>query len=83
MPNVRVNQSVVELITLANPNVRVNQSVLELMILPLAVTIACGNPPQASLNAAYSYQFPASEGEPPYTFAITSGSLPPGLTLDA
>ena len=44
--------------------------------------IACGNPPGGTSGTPYSHAFPASSGTPPYTFAITAGSLPPGLTLD-
>ncbi len=34
-------------------------------------------------GAAYSQAFSASGGAGPYTYAVTSGSLPPGLTLSA
>jgi Putative Ig domain len=37
----------------------------------------------APVNVLYHSQVPASGGTPPYTFSISSGSLPPGLTLDA
>ncbi len=47
-----------------------------------AVEISCGNPPSATIGAPYLHTFPASGGNPPYTFSISSGSLPPGLTLD-
>ena len=36
----------------------------------------------AQLGAAYSSALVASGGVAPYTFSITSGSLPPGLTLN-
>ena len=48
---------------------------------PLAI-----NPPSlppATLNTAYSQTLTASEGVPPYTYAVTSGSLPTGLSLDS
>lgn len=38
--------------------------------------------PEATVGAFYSYTLTASGGTPPYTFAITSGSLPAGLSLD-
>lgn len=48
-----------------------------------SVIISCNNPPQGSVGNPYSHAFPATFGTPPYTFLIISGSLPPGLTLDA
>ena len=46
------------------------------------LSVACGLPPVASAGTFYSYQIPASGGFPPYTFALLSGALPPGLTLN-
>jgi large repetitive protein len=37
----------------------------------------------APVNVVYHSQIPVSGGTPPYTFSISSGSLPPGLTLDS
>lgn len=48
---------------------------------PLA--LSCGNPPDGTVGDPYSHLFPASGGTLPYTFAITAGALPDGLTLDA
>lgn len=45
-------------------------------------TISCNAPPVGTIGIAYSHNFPASGGTPPYTYAITAGSLPPGLTLN-
>jgi hypothetical protein len=39
--------------------------------------------PGASLNAGYAQTLAASGGAPPYTWALTSGALPAGLTLSA
>jgi hypothetical protein len=47
------------------------------------LTIECDNPPVGIVGTLYVHEFPAEGGTPPYTFAITAGSLPNGLTLDA
>ena len=44
--------------------------------------ITCDSPPAGKLAVEYSHFFPA-DGTEPFTFAITAGALPPGLTLDA
>lgn len=41
-----------------------------------------GSLPEGYLGNAYSYTIPVSGGSPSYTFAIVSGALPPGLTLN-
>ena len=49
---------------------------------PLPLGISC-NPPAAHLYTAYAtpaYGCPATNGTPPYKYALTSGTLPPGLT---
>lgn len=79
---VRVNQSVVEFVTLGAPNVRVNQSVVEFVTLGIPPTIACDNPPQGTVFVPYTHTFPAAGGVPPFVFSITAGALPPGLTLN-
>jgi|SRR5215472_7726068 len=42
---------------------------------------ACNSPALAVAGTSYSQTLTASGGAPPYTFALTSGSLPPGLTF--
>lgn len=42
----------------------------------------CGSPPSGTVCSAYSHTFPASGGVAPYTFAITAGALPTGLSLN-
>jgi hypothetical protein len=39
--------------------------------------------PAATFGASYSQALVADEGTPPYSFAVTGGSLPAGLTLSA
>jgi len=40
-----------------------------------------GDPPDADSEEVYSYTLTGTEGTAPYTFALTSGSLPDGLSL--
>jgi len=47
---------------------------------PLSIT--CGLFPSGQMGLPYSHTCVASGGTPPYTFSITAGSLPPGLTLN-
>jgi Putative Ig domain/Domain of unknown function DUF11 len=46
---------------------------------PLSVPTA--SPPQATAGIAYSQQLTAAGGTAPYTWTVTSGTLPAGLTL--
>jgi hypothetical protein len=46
---------------------------------PLSVTTT--QLPQGVTGQSYSAQLQATGGEPPYAWAITSGTLPPGLTM--
>ncbi len=39
------------------------------------------NPPNGTVGTPYSFKFVGREGCPPYKFVITSGGLPPGLSL--
>ena len=47
------------------------------------VTISPTALPAANIAVAYSWALSASGGTAPYTFALASGSLPPGMTLTA
>lgn len=49
---------------------------------PLAVD-ASGVPSTAQVGVPYNGALKASGGTAPYTFAVTSGALPDGLTLNA
>jgi hypothetical protein len=46
------------------------------------VGIDCDSPPAGQVGVAYSHTFPATGGTAPYTFAVTAGALPDGVTLD-
>ena len=49
----------------------------------VALALSCNNPPAGVVAAPYNHSLSASGGTPPYTFALMSGSIPPGLTLNA
>ena len=48
----------------------------------MALGITCDAPPEGVVGTPYSHFFPATSGTPPYSFAITAGALPDGLSLD-
>ena len=48
---------------------------------PLSV-VTVSSLPTAVVGSSYSATLQAKSGTPPYTWAITSGTLPAGLTLD-
>ena len=52
-----------------------------IVIAPPPITLACPSS-TGQVGVAYSSALVATGGAPPYTFSITSGSLPPGLILN-
>ncbi len=66
-------------------NFKGTTSFLNIAVNPSSGTldIVCASPPDGIEGIAYTHTFPASGGTPPYSFAITVGALPNGLTLDA
>lgn len=44
--------------------------------------IISGPAPNAAIGAPYSHTFTATSGTPPYVFSVSSGDLPPGLSLN-
>lgn len=48
-----------------------------------SLLITTSSLPAASVGEPYSSAIGVSGGVPPYTFSITAGSLPPGLTLES
>ena len=79
----RANQFVFEIGALDLPPILMNQFVLEVGLVQTPLSLSCGNPPTGLVGAPYTHAFPAAGGFPPYAFAIVSGSLPPGLALNA
>ena len=60
------------------------QIALEAGATPQPLVITTTSPlPEGIVNVAYSATLTASGGIPPYTWSITSGSLPPSLTLNS
>lgn len=54
---------------------------LSLVVAPVGLSLT-GSAPDAVLGVGYSHQFTATGGTTPYSYSISSGSLPPGLSLD-
>ncbi len=48
-----------------------------------SITIAPGSLPNGTVTIPYSQSVSASGGTSPYTFSVTVGSVPPGLTLSS
>src|SRR5208283_1532953 len=63
------------------PSDNTNPTLGSFGVLPTTVTVTCPTG-TAQAGIAYSSALTASGGVAPYTFSITSGSLPPGLTLN-
>lgn len=66
----------------ASPSAQVGQSVY-LIVLIAAPIVSCNNPPDGQFGLAYSHALSVSGGTAPYTWAISSGALPTGLSLNA
>lgn len=54
---------------------------LSLTIQPPTITLSPSTLPSGTIGSAYSQTISASGGTGPYTFAVTSGSLPTGLSM--
>ena len=56
---------------------------LTLTIAPATLAITTSSLPNGQINVAYTTTIAASGGTTPYTWSLTSGTLPGGLTLNA
>jgi len=65
-----------------NPAVTATKT-LSITINPLALTIITASLPDGAVRAAYSHRVRATGGFIPYTWSISVGSLPAGLSLNA
>lgn len=82
--NIRVPQVTQEVANApTNQQVRVAQVTVEMAVLPGTFSGNCGNPPQMFGGKAYTTTLVTSGGWSPLTFEVTSGVLPPGITLNA
>jgi uncharacterized protein (TIGR03437 family) len=59
-----------------------NTSKALVMIVAPALAITTASSPPGVTGTSYSVTFAVSGGSPPFTWALDSGTLPPGLTLD-
>src|SRR5258706_3496456 len=65
-------------------NPTMSQSVsLALTITPAPLSITTSSLPNGQVNTAYSTTLAATGGTTPYTWSLTSGTVPAGLTLNA
>jgi uncharacterized repeat protein (TIGR01451 family) len=53
------------------------------LVVTAALTLTFPAPPSGTVGVAYTDTFTATNGTTPYTFSISSGTLPAGLTLNA
>jgi hypothetical protein len=65
------------------PTATDTQAGVDLTVNPQALDITTASLPNASIGAAYNQFILASGGMPPYSFALTGGSLPSQLALSA
>src|SRR5207248_2660829 len=55
---------------------------LSILIQPSPVRITTSSLPASTVGANYAQTLAATGGAAPFSWTLTSGSLPPGLTLD-
>ncbi len=66
-----------------NLTVKIDSAVCNVCGTCAAITLSPSTLPNGDVGVPYSQQITATGGTPPYTFAVTNGALPNGLSLDA
>ena len=56
---------------------------LSITVTPAPLAVTTTSLPGATLGSAYSAALAATGGTPPYSWSVTAGSLPPGLSLSS
>jgi putative Ig domain-containing protein/matrixin len=62
---------------------RATRKALSLTVAPANLAIETATLLEATKGAAFNYQPGVSGGRPPYTWAVASGALPPGVSINA
>ena len=71
-------------VTVVNPGGTASNALTFTISASNVLTITTGSPlPQGTVASAYSQTLAASGGTPPYSWSISAGSLPSGLSLNA
>src|SRR5262249_43316775 len=70
-------------IVVTDPGQRTANATLVLVVSTSAITITTLSLPDASLGVSYSTQLTATGGGTPYTWVLSAGTLPTGLSLAA
>lgn len=70
-------------ITASDTNSSVTGSMAYSIVISGSLTVSPSSLPAGQLSTAYNATISASGGVGPYTFAVTSGTLPAGLTLNS
>jgi hypothetical protein len=70
-------------ITAADANLCAGSHAYSIVIACPTITVSPATLPNGSVTSAYSQTVSGSGGTAPYTFAVTAGSLPTGLSLNA
>lgn len=70
-------------VNVTDANGQMGSANLTLAVGNTAITITPATLPRGTQGVAYSQRVTATGGIAPYRFAVSSGSLPPGLTIDA
>ena len=60
---------------------RTDQKAVTITVLPPPMEIVTSSLPVGQQGSSFSYQLSAIGGKPPYTWAVTSGALPAGLSV--